>query len=77
MARPNAGWPASNVESDDPLDWDAELIEAEPGARAQPETREPSPTDTNFDSAIITASEAGDPAMLAKLDAVCGRVLRN
>jgi 5'-methylthioadenosine phosphorylase len=28
-----------------------------------------------LDSAIITAPEARDPALLAKLDAVCGRVL--
>jgi 5'-methylthioadenosine phosphorylase len=45
-------------------------------ARALPQGREPSPIDTNLDSALITAPDARDPALLAKLDAVCGRVLR-
>jgi 5'-methylthioadenosine phosphorylase len=45
-------------------------------AKALPEEREPSPIDTNLDSAIITAPSARDPAMLAKLDAVCRRVLK-
>jgi 5'-methylthioadenosine phosphorylase len=44
-------------------------------ARALPKERAPSPIDTCLDHAIITASEARDPAMLAKLDAICGRVL--
>ncbi len=44
-------------------------------ARALPGEREPSPIDTALDHAIITAPEARDPAMAAKLDAVCGRVL--
>ncbi|HYG47631.1 MAG TPA: S-methyl-5'-thioadenosine phosphorylase [Allosphingosinicella sp.] len=43
-------------------------------AGALPEAREPSPIDTVLDSAIITAPEARDPALLAKLDAVCRRV---
>ena len=42
---------------------------------ALPETREPSPLDTLLDHALITAPEARDPALLAKLDAVAGRVL--
>ncbi len=45
-------------------------------AEALPAERPPSPIDTALDSAIITAPEARDPAMLAKLDAVCRRVLR-
>jgi 5'-methylthioadenosine phosphorylase len=45
-------------------------------ARRLPERREPSPIDTNLDTALITAAEARDPALLAKLDAVCRRVLR-
>ncbi|HYD38995.1 MAG TPA: S-methyl-5'-thioadenosine phosphorylase [Allosphingosinicella sp.] len=45
-------------------------------ARALPAERAPSPIDTNLDTAIITAPEARDPALLARLDAVCGRVLR-
>ncbi|WP_129793152.1 S-methyl-5'-thioadenosine phosphorylase [Sphingosinicella sp. CPCC 101087] len=45
-------------------------------AQSLPTRREPSPIDTNLDTALITAPDARDPAMLAKLDAVCGRVLR-
>ena len=45
-------------------------------ARSLPERREPSPIDTTLDTAIITAPEARDPAALARLDAICGRVLR-
>ncbi len=43
----------------------AELLPAERGA---------SPIDTALDTAIITAPEARDPALLAKLDAVCARI---
>jgi 5'-methylthioadenosine phosphorylase len=46
-----------------------ELAQALPGRRA------PSWIDTNLDTALITAPEARDPALLAKLDAVAGRVL--
>lgn len=45
-------------------------------AKALPAERSPSPIDTALDTAIITAPEARDPAMLAKLDAICRRVLR-
>jgi 5'-methylthioadenosine phosphorylase len=45
-------------------------------AAALPTTRPPSPIDTNLDFALITAPDARDPAMLAKLDAVAGRVLK-
>ena len=45
-------------------------------ARALPRERTPSPIDTALDMALITAPSARDPAMLAKLDAVCRRVLR-
>jgi 5'-methylthioadenosine phosphorylase len=44
-------------------------------ARALPETRTPSPIDRNLDMALITAPGARDPAMVAKLDAVCRRLL--
>ena len=40
-----------------------------------PAEREASPLDTVLDSALITAPDARDPALLAKLDAVAGRVL--
>nr|WP_295374693.1 S-methyl-5'-thioadenosine phosphorylase [uncultured Sphingosinicella sp.] len=45
-------------------------------ARALPAERSPSPIDTNLDTALITAPGARDPAMLAKLDAVCRRMLQ-
>jgi 5'-methylthioadenosine phosphorylase len=38
-----------------------------------PKTRAPSPIDTALDGAILTAPEARDPALMAKLDSVCGR----
>ena len=44
-------------------------------AKRLPGERAPSPIDTNLDGAIMTAPAARDPAMLAKLDAICGRVL--
>ncbi len=43
--------------------------------RALPVEREASPIDTCLDSAIITAREARDPALVAKLDVVAGRAL--
>jgi 5'-methylthioadenosine phosphorylase len=45
-------------------------------AEALPAERAPSPIDTVLDSAIITAPGSRDPAMLAKLDAVCARMLK-
>jgi 5'-methylthioadenosine phosphorylase len=45
-------------------------------AKALPAERPPSPIDTTLDTAIITAPDARDPAILARLDAVCGRILR-
>jgi len=44
-------------------------------ARRLPKERTPSPIDTNLDTAVITAPEARDPAMVARLDAVCRRFL--
>ncbi len=38
--------------------------------------REPSPIDTCLDFAIVTAPEARDPELVARLDAVAGRVLK-
>lgn len=40
-----------------------------------PVRRAPSPIDTALDCAIITAPEARDPLLLAKLDAICARVI--
>ena len=45
-------------------------------ARSLPAERTPSPIDTALDTALITAPAARDPEMLAKLDAVCRRVLK-
>lgn len=45
-------------------------------AEALPAERAPCPIDTALDSALITAPESRDPAMLAKLDAICARRLR-
>ena len=45
-------------------------------ARALPPARSASPIDTNLDTALITSPSARDPAMLARLDAVCRRILR-
>lgn len=42
-------------------------------ARSLPRTRARSPIDTALDGAILTAPEARDPALVARLDAVCGR----
>ncbi len=42
---------------------------------ALPTERAASPIDTTLDHALITAPDARDPAMLARLDAVAGRVL--
>jgi 5'-methylthioadenosine phosphorylase len=44
-------------------------------AKALPPERAASPIDTALDSAIITAPDARDPAMLARLDAICKRTL--
>ncbi len=45
-------------------------------ARSLPPERPANPIDTVLDSAIITARDAWDEALLAKLDAVMGRVLK-
>jgi 5'-methylthioadenosine phosphorylase len=44
-------------------------------ARELPPERPPSPIDTNLDTALITAPDARDSAAVARLDAICGRVL--
>lgn len=46
-------------------------------AAALPAMRTPSPLDTVLDAALITDPAKRDPALLAKLDAVAGRVLRS
>ncbi|GGA08640.1 S-methyl-5'-thioadenosine phosphorylase [Blastomonas marina] len=44
--------------------------------RALPEKREPVPIDTALEHAIITAQDIRDSELVAKLDAVAGRVLK-
>jgi 5'-methylthioadenosine phosphorylase len=44
-------------------------------ARSLPKARAPSPIDTALEGAILTAAEARDPAMVARLDAICRRAL--
>ena len=44
--------------------------------RGLPAVREASPIDTCLDTALITAPHAREPELLARLDAVAGRVLR-
>ena len=44
-------------------------------ARALPPERAPSPIDRALDSAVMTAPEARDPALVARLEAICGRLL--
>ncbi len=44
-------------------------------AAGLPPERDPSPIDTCLDTALITAPDARDPAVLAMLDAVAGRVI--
>jgi 5'-methylthioadenosine phosphorylase len=41
---------------------------------ALPKHREPSPIDSALDDAVLTAPDEHDPALLAKLDAVAGRL---
>ncbi|QFT76672.1 S-methyl-5'-thioadenosine phosphorylase [Erythrobacter sp. THAF29] len=42
-----------------------------------PKKRKPSPIDTALDDAVITAPDEHDPAVLARLDAVAGRLFEN
>ena len=44
-------------------------------ARALPPERTPSPLDTVLDGALLTPPSARDPLLLAKLDAIAGRIL--
>jgi 5'-methylthioadenosine phosphorylase len=45
-------------------------------ARALPAKRDSSPIDCALDGAIVTHTAARDPALVARLGAVAGRVLR-
>ena len=52
------------------------MIETLAGALQAPRTASPQGIERALDHALITAPEARDPALIAKLDAVAGRVLR-
>jgi 5'-methylthioadenosine phosphorylase len=54
----------------------AKALVAQLAGRLAATPRTPSPIDTCLDHALITAPEARDPALVAKLDVVAGRVLR-
>jgi len=54
----------------------ARALVAALAGRMEALARTPSPIDTCLDHALITAADARDPALAAKLDAVAGRVLR-
>jgi 5'-methylthioadenosine phosphorylase len=41
---------------------------------ALPKSRDPSPIDTALDDAVITSADEHDPAVMAQLDAVAGRL---
>ena len=43
-------------------------------AQDLPEVREPSPIDTHLDTALVTAPDARDPDLVARLDAILRRV---
>jgi 5'-methylthioadenosine phosphorylase len=45
-------------------------------AKALPKERASSPIDNVLDTALITPPDARDPALMAKLDAICARVTR-
>ena len=51
-----------------------ETIEA--FCKALPRKRTPSPIDHALDNAVVTAPEARDKALMTRLDAVAGRVIR-
>jgi len=44
--------------------------------KALPRKRTPSPIDHALDNAVVTAPEARDKALMTRLDAVVGRVIR-
>ena len=75
-------------ESDEPVEVSAILKQLQANAdtarrlvvelaRRLPKAREASPIDTNLDTAIITAPQARDRSMMARLDAVCRRVFQS
>lgn len=73
--KPNATVEASEVIAQMHANGDLARATIERLAALLPPEREPSPIDTVLDRAVLTAPDARDPALLAKLDAVAGRFL--
>ena len=73
---PDAAVEASEVLDRMSANGDLARAAVEAFVQALPPERTPSPIDTVLDRAIVTAPEARDPALLARLDAVAGRYLR-
>ena len=70
------GFPVSEIIAQMNANGDLARAAVEAFVSALPPERMPSPIDTVLDRAIVTAPEARDPALLARLDAVAGRYLR-
>ena len=73
---PDAAVEASEVLDRMSANGDLARAAVEAFVQALPPERTPSPIDTVLDRAIVTAPEARDPTLLARLDAVAGRYLR-
>ena len=73
--KPNATVEASEVIAQMDANGDLARATIERFVALLPAERAPSPIDTALDRAVITAPEARDPALLARLDAVAGRFL--
>ncbi len=74
--KPNATVEASEVIAQMHANGDLARAAVEQFIALLPPERAPSAIDTVLDRAVITAPEARDPALLARLDAVAGRYLR-
>jgi 5'-methylthioadenosine phosphorylase len=72
----NASVEASDVIAQMHANGDLARATVERFIASLPRERLPSPIETALDRAVITAPEARDPALLARLDAVAGRFLR-
>jgi 5'-methylthioadenosine phosphorylase len=74
--KPNAIVEVSEVIAQMNANGDLARAAVEAFARALPSERTPSPIDTVLDRAIVTAPEARDQKLVARLDAVAGRYLK-
>ena len=74
--KPNATVEASQIMAQMHANGDLARATVEQFMALLPPERTPSAIDTVLDRAVITAPEARDPALLARLDAVAGRYLK-